>query len=169
MWRPFTAAWMRVLFLAVEGTGSRGCVGGSVSGGRPGRVRCVASPRPGAATCAGVRGRSGRQAPRSAVPWTRVGPGWALAEDLAATARPARSPQGSIILYLVDSRGGRYRLFAWPARDAAPYGELVDWSGDTRRVLCRRCEPLNIHADLGPPHGQAVSGWASKVTRSRCV
>jgi len=40
-----------------------------------------------------------------------------------------------VILYLVDPLGGRYRLLAWPATGPAPYGELVDWSGDTRRAL----------------------------------
>ncbi len=74
-------------------------------------------------------------APRSAVPWQHVGPGWTLAEDAAIPADPAKTASGSIILYLIDPLGGRYRLFSWPAKGPAPYGALTDWSGDTQRAL----------------------------------
>jgi hypothetical protein len=69
------------------------------------------------------------------VPWKRVGPGWALAQDEVVSARPSPDPAGSTVLYLIDSRGGRYRLFAWPARGPAPFGGLTAWSADAQRAL----------------------------------
>ena len=77
----------------------------------------------------------GQTLPGSAVPWQRVGPGWALAQDEVVSARPSPDPAGSTVLYLIDPRGGRYRLFAWPARGPAPYGGLTAWSADAKRAL----------------------------------
>ena len=86
------------------------------------------------ATAAVVAG-PGQTLSAAAVPWHLVGPGWVLAQDFAAPVNSARVPSGSMILYLVDPGGGRYRLFSWPAKGPAPYGELTDWSGDTQRAL----------------------------------
>ncbi|HUC27314.1 MAG TPA: hypothetical protein VMA73_31855 [Streptosporangiaceae bacterium] len=69
------------------------------------------------------------------MPWRLIGPGWALAEDAATSANPSQKVSGSVILYLIDPQRGRYRLFSWPAKGAAPYGDLIDWSGDSQRAL----------------------------------
>lgn len=94
------------------------------------------------ATAARVRAgitelRAGQVSSRSAVPWPRIGPGWALA-DYSATSVPAgRKPPriGSTTLYLVDPLGGRYSLFTWPANSPGSQWTLLDWSTDTRRAL----------------------------------
>lgn len=88
-----------------------------------------------AQTVAAVVAGPGQTAPRSAVPWQLVGPGWALAEDAAIPADPSKIISGSVILYLIDPQGGRYRMFSWPAKGPAPYGALTDWSGDTQRAV----------------------------------
>jgi TolB protein len=79
----------------------------------------------------------GQDEPRSAVPWGKVGHGWALAVDQATSSKPAKVPAGSVILYLVDPLGGRYTLLSSPAKAKNPLvdGELTDWSGDGRRAL----------------------------------
>lgn len=88
-------------------------------------------------TTTAVLAWAGQSAPRSAVPWSLVGRGWALAEDFASPSNPAKQPAGSVILYLVDPLGGRYKLFAWSAsgKSGGPRGELTDWSGNARRAL----------------------------------
>jgi hypothetical protein len=79
----------------------------------------------------------GQNEPRSAVPWGKVGHGWALALDQATSTNPAQSAAGKVILYLVDPLGGRYTLLSSPAKAKNPLvdGELTDWSGDGRRAL----------------------------------
>lgn len=79
----------------------------------------------------------GQDEPRSAVPWGKVGHGWALAVDQAASTKPAQTAAGKVILYLVDPLGGRYTLLSSPAKAKNPLvdGELMDWSGDGRRAL----------------------------------
>jgi hypothetical protein len=80
----------------------------------------------------------GPAAPRSAVPWTLVGPGWALALYNDGTTSPL-APTTS--LYLVDPRGGKYSLRKWPANGrylaGIPLAEwnLQAWSGDGNRAL----------------------------------
>ncbi len=76
-------------------------------------------------------GRTGR---RSAIPWSLVGPGWALAE--LSTAAPNSAGQasggGSYITYLVDPKGGKYEITA-SSGGTAP--GLMAWSGDAQRAL----------------------------------
>jgi hypothetical protein len=97
---------------------------------------CGATPRPAQAqTTAAVVAGAGQTEPRSAVPWRLIGPGWALVDDFAAEVGASKALSGSVILYLVDPQGGRYRLFSWPVKGAGPYGDLIDWSGDARRAL----------------------------------
>jgi hypothetical protein len=80
----------------------------------------------------------GPAAPRSAVPWKLVGPGWALAIYNDGTTNPL-APTTS--LYLVDPRGGKYTLRFWPANARylarIPLAEwtLQTWSGDRDRAL----------------------------------
>src|ERR1700752_3912364 len=58
----------------------------------------------------------GQAAPRSAVPWHKVGPGWALAEYSATQeGENVRHKPGASTLYLVNPQGGRYKLITWSA------------------------------------------------------
>ncbi|HEY6275711.1 MAG TPA: hypothetical protein VIX86_05220 [Streptosporangiaceae bacterium] len=79
---------------------------------------------------------AGRVGPRSAVPWTRVGPGWVLAQYTTSgnpdTGTPG--PARPVDLYLVDPAGGRYLMYRWPAGQGQQW-QLVDWSGDKARAL----------------------------------
>lgn len=70
----------------------------------------------------------------SAVPWSAVGPGWALAVYDGSVGDPVIKP-GPATLYLTDPLGGRYTLFTWPANAQVPLGLLRDWSADKRRAL----------------------------------
>jgi hypothetical protein len=72
---------------------------------------------------------AGQTGTRASVPWSEVGPGWTLAEYTTGTFQKARP----VTLYLVDPRGGKYRLYQWPATKE-PW-QLVDWSGDKARAL----------------------------------
>ncbi|MBO0832623.1 MAG: hypothetical protein J2P29_11715, partial [Actinobacteria bacterium] len=64
------------------------------------------------------------------VPWTGIGPGWALAE---VSSGPAASPQaGPITTYLVDPKGGAYQIQRAPA---GPRLQLLAWSGDHDHAL----------------------------------
>lgn len=76
-------------------------------------------------------GRTGR---RSAIPWSLVGPGWALAEFSTAAPNPAgqASGAGSYITYLVDPKGGKYEIKA-SSGGTAP--GLMAWSGDAKQAL----------------------------------
>jgi hypothetical protein len=79
---------------------------------------------------------AGQVAPRSAVPWREVGPGWALATYSASQGSegiPFKA--GPSTLYLVDPQGGRYSLFTWSADSAQANSDLIDWSGDVSRAL----------------------------------
>lgn len=81
---------------------------------------------------------AGQAGPRSAVPWSLVGPGWVLAEY---TKTPLPRPPAPVqakptTLYLVDPLGGRYEMYRWPASQSGPSGwPLIDWSGDRARAL----------------------------------
>jgi hypothetical protein len=107
----------------------------------------------------------GQVALRSEVPWGRIGPGWALAEDFNFPVKPASPLRGSVILYLVDPRGGRYSLFTWPAKGPAPYGELTDWSGDTRRALAGGL----IRHLASPGVCTPVRWWSSSTVLASCA
>jgi hypothetical protein len=78
----------------------------------------------------------GQVAGRAAVPWSKVGPGWALAEYSANQGGEAVKPKaGPLTLYLVNPQGGRYRLFTWSARSPRANWFLLGWSGDATRAL----------------------------------
>ncbi len=85
---------------------------------------------------------AGQAGSRAAVPWSKVGPGWALAMYSASTGGEGIKPKaGASTLYLVDPQGGRYSLYTWPARSARSKWYLQDWSGDVRRALFTSAPP----------------------------
>ncbi len=77
---------------------------------------------------------AGRTGQRSAVPWSLVGSGWAVAEvsTAAATSAGEASGGGSYTTYLVDPEGGKYEITT-SSGGAAP--QLIAWSGDGRTAL----------------------------------
>jgi len=78
----------------------------------------------------------GQAAPRSAVPWGKVGAGWALATYSAGHGGEGVKPKaGALTLYLVDPQGGKYKLSTWQASNPRSKWYLLGWSGDARRAL----------------------------------
>ena len=71
------------------------------------------------------------------VPWSKVGPGWELAEY--TTGRPPGETAGGAVkayqvtLYLISPAGVRYPMRTWAADATVPY--LIAWSGDKTRAL----------------------------------
>jgi hypothetical protein len=71
------------------------------------------------------------------VPWSKVGPGWELAEYSAG--RPPGDTAGGAVkahlvtLYLISPAGVRYPMHTWAADGTVPY--LIAWSGDKTRAL----------------------------------
>ena len=102
-------------------------------GGHTPAAGATSSARPGARAQPHMLS-AGKTGPRSAVPWSLVGTGWALAE--VSTAQPAASGTaagtGTYTTYLVDPDGGKYTIAASTA-SAAP--RLMAWSGDARTAL----------------------------------
>jgi hypothetical protein len=79
---------------------------------------------------------AGQTGTRASVPWSRVGPGWALALFSAAQGGEGIKPKaGAVTLYLVDPSGGRYRMFTWSAHSRETGWDLLAWSGDGRRAM----------------------------------
>ena len=77
---------------------------------------------------------AGRVGPRSAVPWSLLGPDWVLAEESSAAPDPAGQPTGSgtISTYLVDPKGGMYLIQQWSATLTPT---LLAWSGNADTAL----------------------------------
>jgi hypothetical protein len=71
------------------------------------------------------------------VPWSKVGPGWELAEY--STGRPPGTVTGGVVkayqvtLYLISPAGARYAVHSWTGPATVPY--LIAWSGDKTRAL----------------------------------
>jgi TolB protein len=79
---------------------------------------------------------AGQAGTLSQVPWSQVGPGWALATYSASQGGVGIKPKaGPSALYLVDPKGGRYTLFTWSARSPQAQWNLIAWSGDVSRAL----------------------------------
>jgi TolB protein len=79
---------------------------------------------------------AGKAGTSAQVPWSKVGPGWALATYSASQGGVGIRPKaGPSTLYLVDPRGGRYKLFTWSARSPQAQWNLIAWSGDVSRAL----------------------------------
>jgi hypothetical protein len=76
-------------------------------------------------------GRTGR---RSAIPWSLVGRGWALAEFSTAAPNSAgqASGGGSYTTYLVDPEGGKYEI---AATSGGTEPDLMAWSGNAQTAL----------------------------------
>lgn len=77
---------------------------------------------------------AGKTGPRSAVPWSLIGPGWAIAELSTAPAGTNGNATGSgtYTTYLVDPEGGKYQITS-AAGGSAP--ALLAWSGNARSAL----------------------------------
>ena len=94
---------------------------------------------PAIAASAAPSGRAlsaGQTGAASAVPWHKVGPGWALALYSATHAGEGVKPKaGASTLYLVNPQGGRYQLITWSAKSPRAQWDLVAWSGDAKRAL----------------------------------
>jgi hypothetical protein len=77
---------------------------------------------------------AGRTGQRSAIPWSLVGSGWAVAEfsTAAATSAGEASGGGSYTTYLVDPEGGRYEITT-SSGGTAP--QLIAWSGNGQTAL----------------------------------
>jgi TolB protein len=72
----------------------------------------------------------------AAVPWSKVGPGWALATYSANQAgEGVKHKAGPTTLYLVNPQGGRYKLVTWSAHSPRTSWFLLGWSGDRNRAL----------------------------------
>jgi TolB protein len=114
---------------------------------------------------------NGKQADRSEVPWSQVGPGWSLALWTPATTID-KSSDGVVLrdapesLFLVNPVGGRYLITTLPV---GHHLQLEQWSGDGRRAIFTRAIPnsnpttsTNVELDLGSGawHEFSVSGRA---------
>ncbi|HZQ34192.1 MAG TPA: hypothetical protein VFB19_20975 [Mycobacterium sp.] len=86
----------------------------------------------------------GIEAPIGKVPWSQVGPGWALALWSPVTpTHPGEPPPpgqptyetSATTLYLVDPAGGRYLITAFPPPGDKAGPELAGWSGDGSHAL----------------------------------
>jgi len=77
---------------------------------------------------------AGKTGLRSAVPWSLIGSGWAIAE--LSTAPPAANGDatgsGTYTTYLIDPEGGKYQITS-AAGGSAP--ALLAWSGNARSAL----------------------------------
>jgi len=79
---------------------------------------------------------AGQAGTAAAVPWSKVGPGWALAMYSATQGGEGVKPKaGPSTLYLVSPQGSRYRLTTWSARSPRTSWDLRAWSGDASRAL----------------------------------
>jgi hypothetical protein len=89
----------------------------------------------------------GKEAPRSAIPWTQVGPGWTLAVwSPSPSTQPgddAPDPQANAAqtLFLTNPIGGRYVEASLPA--GTPQN-LVDWSASGRVALLSTKDPTPV-------------------------
>ena len=83
-----------------------------------------------AAATAGAAGTAGVTAQaRAQVPWSKVGPGWELAEYTTVPAGKAVP----VTLYLISPTGARYPMHTWGALVTVPF--LIAWSGDKTRAM----------------------------------
>lgn len=101
----------------------------------------AATPSNGTSAPATPAAATGVEAALSAVPWSKVGPGWLLAEWSPATPHPPgarnapdgpRADEVPTTVYLVDPTGNRF-----PVTTFAPGSnlQLADWSGDGSHAL----------------------------------
>jgi hypothetical protein len=121
--------------MMIVNTGGRrrlGRIAGVVAAGvlAVGAVSLSASAGSAATTKASTISTAGATAQaRAAVPWSKVGPGWELAEYDAGPA----GKTAPVTLYLISPAGVRYSMHTWSGRGMTPY--LIAWSGDKTRAL----------------------------------
>ena len=123
-------AGMLAAGLLAAGVLAVGAVGLGATAGAAATTSAVTS----AATTAGTAHAAASTAAatvraRAQVPWSKVGPGWELAEYTAAPAGKA----APVTLYLISPAGVRYSMHTWTGRGMIPY--LIAWSGDKTRAL----------------------------------
>jgi hypothetical protein len=134
--------------MMIVNTGGRrrlGRIAGVVAAGvlAVGAVSLSASAGSAATTAARTTSTAGVTAQaRAAVPWSKVGPGWELAEYDAGPA----GKTAPVTLYLISPAGGRYSMHTWSGRGMTPY--VIAWSGDKTRALLgllgNQYEQLNL-------------------------
>jgi hypothetical protein len=112
--------------LAVGAVGWAATSGAAAATTGAGAATAAATARV-AATAGVAAGTPG--ATRAGVPWSKVGPGWELAEYTAGPAGKAYP----VTLYLISPAGTRYSLRTWGGHATVPY--LIAWSGDKTRAL----------------------------------
>ena len=122
-----------VLAVVLSGCSSRPSAGPTVGTS----THSATSAVPAASTTTAPLAAAGTESPASAIPWSRVGPGWMVTlwgPHAAVAPGPSSSDweQQPTTVFLVNSAGGRYLVTTLPA--PSDYS-LVDWSGDGRRVL----------------------------------
>ena len=83
----------------------------------------------GSSPTTGLLGR-GQERPAAEIPWSQVGRNWSVALWTGAASSTAEAP---VSLFVVNPVGGRYLVRTWPASPS--WRQIVDWSGDGRRVL----------------------------------
>ncbi len=71
--------------------------------------------------------------PRSAIPWSKVGPAWTLVQQVPTLANGRSDAAAAQQLQLVGPDGDRYEIISLPARM-----DLVDWDGKNRHALLVR-------------------------------
>jgi hypothetical protein len=121
-----------MMIVNTEGRRRLGRIAGVVAAGvlAVGAVSLSASAGSAATTAARTTSTAGVTAQaRAAVPWSKVGPGWELAEYDAGPA----GKTAPVTLYLISSAGVRYSMHTWSGRGVIPY--LIAWSGDKTRAL----------------------------------
>jgi hypothetical protein len=80
-------------------------------------------------TTAGLTAARAADGTAAAVPWHRLGQGWALVEYTTGSFQHA----GPVRLYLISPTGVKYLMHQWPAT-RSPW-QLIAWSGDKKRAL----------------------------------
>jgi hypothetical protein len=100
-----------------------------------------------------------RQVPK--VPWSKVGPGWAITQYSTGTVfpnDPNKDKLGAELLYLTSPGGRKFTIYAWKKQPVLTEN-LIDWSGDGQRVL------LNSQFDpLAPDNIEQIDLATGKVT-----
>lgn len=99
---------------------------------------------------------AGRPHLAAVVPWSKAGPGWAVAEYSATSLNPA--VKGATTLYLISPQGAKYLFYTWPASYSGPLYSLADWSGDRQRVLV-----ATLPAGEAPTHLEQISLATGKI------